>query len=99
MSHTPGPWKVADRFTVWTDDGVGCEVARVEVENLDDDSLAQAESDARLIAAAPEMLAALKGLMELYASGRMVIEGEQDEGDDPLIGASRHAIAKAERGN
>jgi hypothetical protein len=60
MSHTPGPWKVADRFHVWTADKVGCEVAAVCVENLDDDGLGQADADARLIAAAPDLLAACK---------------------------------------
>ena len=67
MAHTPGPWKVADRFYVWTDDDVGCEVAKVCDENLDEDMLGQADADARLIAAAPELLEALiaaKGTIE-----------------------------------
>jgi len=51
---------------------------------------------AALLAAAPEMLAALKDLMELYSNGQLVIEGERDEGDDPVVGAAFHAIAKAE---
>lgn len=70
MSHTPGPWKVVDRWYVWTDDDVGCEVAKVCDENLDDDTLVQADADARLIAAAPELLAALKLLRDPGGSGQ-----------------------------
>ena len=50
----------------------------------------------RLRAAAPELLAALKDLMTLYKQGQLVIEGEADEGDDPVVGAAFAAIAKAE---
>jgi hypothetical protein len=60
MAHTPGPWKVADRFYILMDDDVACEIAKVCEENLDDDMLGQADADALLIAAAPELLAALK---------------------------------------
>jgi hypothetical protein len=56
----------------------------------------EAPDGANLLAAAPEMLAALKDLMELYSNGQLVIEGERDEGDDPVVGAAFHAIAKAE---
>ena len=66
MGHTPGPWKVVDRLYVWTDDDVGCEVAKVCDENLDDDMLGQADADARLIAAAPELLAALRRMREVF---------------------------------
>lgn len=60
MGHTPGPWKVADRFYILMDDDVACEVAKVCDENVDDDGLAQCDADARLIAAAPEMLESLR---------------------------------------
>lgn len=59
-NHTPGPWKVADRFYILMDDEAACEVAKVCEENLDDDMVHQADADARLIAAAPDLLAALK---------------------------------------
>ena len=60
MAHTPGPWKVADRFYILMDDDVACEVAKVCDENIDEDSLGQCDADARLIAAAPELLRELK---------------------------------------
>lgn len=52
----------------------------------------------RLLAAAPDLLEALKDLMALYKQGQLVIEGEADEGDDPVVGAAFAAIAKAEGG-
>lgn len=60
MGHTPGPWMVADRFYILMDDDVACEVAKVCEENIDDDCLGQCDADARLIAAAPDLLSALK---------------------------------------
>lgn len=85
MAHTPGPWKVVDRFYVWTDDDVGCEVAKVCDENLDEDSLEQADADARLIAAAPELLAIAK----------WVRDNMEPLGKDPSDGVSgwRHMDA------
>ena len=61
MGHTPGPWKVVDRLYIWTDDDWQCEVAKV----CDEDQtckLWQADDDARLIAAAPSLLAALRAV-------------------------------------
>lgn len=93
MAHTPGPWKVVDRFYVWTDDDVGCEVAKVCDENLDDDMLGQADADARLIAAAPELLEALiaaKGTIEYLLAN-------SDNGPaENCIEIIADAIAKAE---
>lgn len=93
MSHTPGPWKVADRFHVWTADEVGCEVAVVCSENLDDDGLGQAEADASLIAAAPTLLCELKRLLSLWEEAIGYEEDYMDMGD-----SARAAIAKAEGG-
>lgn len=90
MSHTPGPWKVADRFHVWTADEVGCEVAMVCSENLDDDGLVQAEADASLIAAAPALLKACE-LLLIYL-------GDWDDPEDETCVAARQAIAQAKGG-
>jgi hypothetical protein len=68
MAHTPGPWKVADRFYIFMDDDVACEVAKVCDENIDDDMLGQCDADARLIAAAPELLDALVAMREAFLS-------------------------------
>jgi hypothetical protein len=51
-------------------------------------------SAARLISAAPDLLSALEGFIELYEQGQLKLEG--DRGSDPLILKSINAIAKAE---
>lgn len=48
-----------------------------------------------VLLAAPELLAALQDWVDLYDAGQLVIEGEADEGDDPIVGAAKAAIAKA----
>lgn len=90
MSHTPGPWKVVDRWYVWTDDDVGCEVAKVCDENLDDDTLVQADADARLIAAAPELLHELQHLLSMWEEA---IGWKPDYMD--MADSARKVIAKA----
>jgi hypothetical protein len=50
----------------------------------------------RLMLAAPELLAALNDLMDLYGIGQLVIEGEPDDGFDPVVDAAFKAIDKAE---
>jgi hypothetical protein len=52
--------------------------------------------DAQLIAAAPELLAALKELMALYYAGQMTLE--DDNGQDPVIAGAECVIARAEGG-
>ena len=88
MSHTPGPWIVDAAFD---DSGYvrgprGEYVADIELD--EDDPVLQA--NARLIAAAPELLAVLQ---------RYVIEAEASggwEGDDALFKDATVAIALAE---
>lgn len=87
MTHTPGPWRVADRFYILLDDDVACEVAKVCDENIDDDMLGQCDADARLIAAAPELLAALKQIEQKSRTGH---------GDFSVKELCRAAISKAE---
>jgi hypothetical protein len=56
-AHTPGPW-IQHPATCWLIGANGHPVARVGACRV---------SDARLIAAAPQLLGALKALTELYA--------------------------------
>lgn len=81
-THTQGPWRVGDwKYTdsrlAWRRDGVptilGANDAIAEVFNLyrpnaEDDAESEALANARLIAAAPEMLAALQSLTHPMAS-------------------------------
>lgn len=64
-SHTPGPWKVSEcRFGITVDSldlGVICEMEAVG---------AHARADARLIAAAPDLLKAIKWVLEIRQQER-----------------------------
>ena len=51
------------------------------------------EEQAKLIAAAPELLEALNNFVVLYKQGQIVIEG--DNGNDPIVAKALAAIAKA----
>lgn len=76
-THTPGPWFTrhnAKSATVGT--ASGCIVAKTT------------DADARLIAAAPELLAALKENVRKYESA--------DSDEPPYMERARAAIAKAE---
>jgi hypothetical protein len=93
--HTPGPWATDRdpdrRFLVYCNDATGSLVARTggngfEYVNTSD---AEQEANARLIAAAPDLLAALKALVAKYGFGDTL------PADHPLVGALA-TIAKAE---
>ena len=81
MNHTPGPWATyghRQRF-VQTEDAI-IEIAEI---NRNEDN---AEANARLVAAAPDMLAALV----------MLVAGDEAQClDDEMFDAARTAIAKA----
>ncbi len=85
--HTPGEWEATppdrynDEWIIHTEAGVGGEIARVSNFARPDNSQGEITANARLIAAAPDMLAALVHIVGLMdASGRSV---------------ARRAIAKA----
>lgn len=92
MSHTPGPWTVqgqavlSDRpYPEWK------QIAGVRIGNADNWSDPEGESNARLIAAAPELLAALKELVH-YDEG----SSEQGSYGYEVLQLCKNAIAKAE---
>ena len=95
--HTPGPWKVGNSIeqrngpreaTVVAADGVRV-VARLHFNRMPDDP---AEANAALIAAAPELLEALKELSDLFDAWKA---GEYLP-DSFTTQPARAAIAKAE---
>lgn len=90
MKHTPGPWhrniKPASKYnTVFA--GRNQHIAHLHVYGLSDDEL---EANCNLIAAAPELLKALKLADVLYSKDL----SRQDRND--CIDEIRKAIAKAE---
>ena len=98
--HTPGPWAVT---TVGSCHGVHPaassnerdDICRVTPHNYHPDgwpaAKAEAEANARLIAAAPELLAALVALMGEANLGDVYL----DDDDRAKLDVARAAIAKA----
>ena len=91
--HTPGPWyaEVGDPkvpgmtpgYDVWHHTGIG-QIARVR-PGLEPDPTA--EANARLIAAAPDLLAACKVLMGVFEDAGLTDTREYDQ--------ARRAVARA----
>ena len=83
--HTPGPWHYELHLPRGSADGYFRITASSGwvIADLPDDGT---DNDARLIAAAPDMLAALKDLLPMWESGI----------DEPWVKAARAAITKAE---
>ena len=101
MSHTPGPWSAVCRHVSykggeWPED----EFLQWEVEGPKAVMYGRGtfyQSDANLVAAAPELLAALKAFLDMYLSGANSGDwGNWDAEKDPEVIAARAAIAKAE---
>lgn len=94
--HTPGPWEYAENsannFDVF---GAGDTVEVAVVWGLDDPLKAEREANARLIAAAPELLEALEDSLDLFG----VFLDHSDKGNTDMhraLGVKiRAAIAKA----
>ena len=84
MGHTPGPWRAVGSEVVWLHcPGDQCVVADVLYEEY--------AADARLIAAAPELLAVLRELVH-YDEG----SSEQGSYGYEVLLRCKAAIAKAE---
>ena len=102
VKHTPGPWAIFVPKSLSNDDMVyGIDTnngIKSESVVLFDGGILKKE-DARLIAAAPDLLDALKGIIGYFDSGNSVsvsqatIKASSDE-----IKAARAAIAKATGG-
>ncbi|MDZ4263781.1 MAG: hypothetical protein U1B30_15800 [Pseudomonadota bacterium] len=111
--HTPGPWEY-HRVTIGSSDNVknpmvrgsGQYICRVGwqgstipgMTSRTAESFEEAEANARLIAAAPELLAALEGLVKLYDDNQIIRVLLATVAPDELAHA-RAAIAKAKGGD
>lgn len=87
MPHTPGPWRADSSFAhFWmVDSGVGTIAHGCH------------EADAKLIAAAPELLATAKRALDILEAN--YDEGDEEDADDMrAIRELRNAIIKAEGG-
>ena len=100
MSFTPGPWSLSERdpqldeFYVFNEDSTACVATVVSREDPDEH-----EANARLIAAAPELFDALKGLCAVNDAFVQVLkdflEGCLDHRDHLEIGYSLRERATA----
>lgn len=96
-AHTPGPWTHgahAHAGEPVITDAHGHNIAFCNADRPED------EANARLIAAAPDLLAALSGLLELTEAMRDTIALEPGlsgllQTNSPRISAARAALAKA----
>ncbi len=91
-AHTPGPWKAVDvRGTVRLVTGTGN--ALIELKPASAEGGASYDANARLIAAAPEMLEALRGLLANAPKPKRI---KDDFSYTLYLEAARTAILKAE---
>lgn len=91
MVHTPGPWDVQDPLGGGPNEWIfadGLYIAEVDGERE------EADANARLIAAAPDLLAALKDAVE-YLELQLECSGE-DTGETAMIRLFQKTIAEAE---
>ena len=88
--HTPGPW-VAKRWTTESD-VIGWYFVvcghRLPLSEFESDNPDEVEANAHLIAAAPELLVALRGMVATFAHNF-------EQGVSPTVDLARAALAKA----
>lgn len=97
--HTPGPWFITGSMTKYVEARIPGrmiqEVAACGPTAADDGYGEQQMANARLIAAAPDLLEALSGMLEIYG-GKNDTDGlPKHEVELNLIAHARAAIAKA----
>lgn len=97
--YTPGPWVLENRGCKYIVSKPGDGYITRDVCRLDGSTMSAfaQEANARLIAAAPELLEALRGLLALDKEHHQ--RGHDDEDICQEVQAARAAIAKAEGEN
>ena len=93
MAHTPAPWayEPSSGAIYYADNDVEPVIAGINQDNTSEE---QADEDGYLLAAAPEMLAALKGALPDYIG--FIRQSGLDADKNTRVAAIRAAIAKAE---
>lgn len=82
MSHTPGPWAVGDKRGVWAGPVVMADSGRRGIAFV----CGESDANARLIAAAPDLLDAVEELLIYLA--------DWDDPDNDTCQRARAAVAK-----
>jgi hypothetical protein len=95
-THTPGPWYCHDDGFVYSEatdaNGTPYRICDPHCDEGPDPD--EREANARLIAASPDLLAALKEMYALYADHAQYDDSEEQH-EVKAIGQAREAIAKA----
>ena len=94
--HTPGPWRVSLTDDTVVVDATGHEVAAIDGDYNDPDTWPLMEANARVIAAAPDLLSALRCAKALLDNINEFGACNSPEIYDAADTAVRAAIAKAE---
>jgi len=95
-THTPGPWTLFDL----DEENPGCRWSIVKggpLAYLHTEPCDQGQANARLIAAAPELLAALEGAERVLSCKTVHVDEITGEALSPLMIEIRAAIAKAKQ--
>jgi hypothetical protein len=90
--HTPGPWKASDRFpgVILDDHAIPRQLASVAI--LSD---SEQDANARLIAAAPDLLEQLKNILARFENCARIHGNTEDWVIDAATEKARAVIAKA----
>lgn len=95
MGHTPGPWELGEKRGVWVGPVVMADNGSRGVAFV----CGESDANARLIAAAPELLAALRGVLHWAECECKRLAGDTPPNDEPPMCdycVARLAIDKAE---
>lgn len=92
--HTPGEWMVASSTTVYALNADGFNRFSCQVQDAHT-ARVELEANARLIAAAPELLVACKSVIAVHAEWIESMTGLRIAGESSCIQICRTAIAKA----
>lgn len=98
--HTPGPWKINEgqtyrtthgalNFTIQQDDGSGFSTVICETFSTNN------SANAKLIAAAPEILAALNNILHVCGTVNFSSHNQMREAIETTVHLSEEAIKKA----
>jgi hypothetical protein len=99
QTHTPGPWQIAapkgngTAHMIWRNDEGPDSAAETNTNHKIIARDVHNAGDARLIAAAPDLLAALKGLYETGAPDGLALTADEIQA---RFDAARAALAKTE---
>lgn len=94
--HTPGPWEAKGCAV----EGPGTPTGRqtiIAVSRTQNVSVAVAEANARLIAAAPDMLAALEPFAAIFEKVEAFVEARAKDGGSPILPSSDFRLADFRR--